>query len=358
MNRKVFAEQSRSTIAEMDSSSLDSLIPLNQDMVAKVTEGDPDPMFVTLEVLNEGVSANGRYYDADALAEVCSQINANRPDGYAGHLQQSERSSKVPDVETIWLGAVVKEVDGKLRLFAKGYVLPDATKRRSYIKRAKAAGKRISVSIYGTARQVYDSAIKAYRQAAIELESIDWARWGAEGVRTSGSFAVTAEMHDESNSKGESMEKAEVLKAATLEDLKQYVSPEVISEMTSEAVNAAKAESREVVSEMADITAQLGDKPLETIAEMRKENAELKLDKELSSKVSDSVARKMVRRMVVSEMREDSTLTVDQAVDRVLASEEGKHVVAEMTAVEPVVQPKIAQPAAKADKHRFITKRG
>ena len=28
-----------------------------------------------------------------------------------------------------------------------------------------------------------------------------------------------------------------------------------------------------------------------------------------------------------------------------------------MTAVEPVVQPKIAQPAAKADKHRFITKR-
>ena len=215
-------DSTTAVISEMSGEAVSGLISLDEALVAKVVGDDPDPMFVTLEVLNEGVSRNGRYYDLKALQEVAEQINSEHPDGYAGHITQSERATKVPDAEVIWLGSKLVNTNGKNRLFAKGYVLPEAKKRRSYLEKAKAIGKNVSVSIYGTAKQVWDKALKAYRQMNIDLESIDFTRPKSEGVPNGKlGFALTSEMaSEEGKSNEEDMEKTEVLKSCSKEDFR------------------------------------------------------------------------------------------------------------------------------------------
>lgn len=345
---EVISDISRSVISEMSSEAVSGLIQLDQSLVDKVVANDPDPMFVTMEVLSEGVSRNGRLYDADALSLVAHQINTQHPDGYAGHISPEERATKVPDCEVIWLGSKIVETKGKLRLFAKGYVLPEAKSRRSYLEKAKALGKNVSVSIYGTAKQVWDKAAKAHRQLNIDLESIDFTRPKSEGVPNAGLFALTAEMVNENNVKATEnvMEKAEVLKAATAEEIRENVPEAVIAEITNEAVEAAKST---VISEMESEKDSV-------IAEMRAENRELTLNQTLQAKVVDQSARKMIKRMVISEMADDEEVT--DAVDRVLDSEEGKAVVSEMTTVEPTVQPRVEQKAAVAAKtSKFIRRK-
>lgn len=335
-------------ISEMSSEAVSGIIHLDPELVSKVVGDDSDPMFVTMPVLSEGVSRNGRYYSEEALREVAHQIDTEHPDGYAGHITKEERSNKVPDCEVIWLGSKLAESEGKLRLFAKGYILPEAKKRRSYMQKAKALGKGVSVSIYGTARQVWDKALKAYRQMNIDLESIDFTRPKSEGVPNGGVFALTAEMVD-SKLKEEAMDKAEALKSCTADELREYVPEAVIAEITDEAVAAAKAENVDVIQEMEA-------KKDAVIAEMRTELRGFELEGELNAKVIDKAARKMIRRIVLSEMADDEK--VSDAVDRVLSSEEGKAIVSEMTVVEPKVQPAVEAKAAKATKsHQYIVRR-
>ena len=339
-------DYSRSVISEMSNEAVSGLIKLDESLVSSVVGNDPDPMFITIEVLNEGVPRNGRFYDASALKEVLDQINTQHPDGYAGHITQEERATKVPDCEVIWLGAKLVEAQGKLRLFAKGYVLPEAKNRRSYLQKAKALGKNVSVSIYGTAKQVFDKTVKAYRQMNIDLESIDFTRPKSEGVRNGGMFALAAEMVDDSKATENVMEKAEVLKSCSADEIRENVPEAVIAEITSKAVEEAKTT---VISEM---TAEKDA----VIAEMRAETRELKLGQLLQEKVIDASARKMIKRMVISEMADDEE--VETTVDRVLDSEEGKAVVSEMTVTEPTVQPRVEQKAAVAAKtSKFIRRK-
>jgi hypothetical protein len=78
---------------------------------------------------------------------------------------------------------VVKEIDGKKVVYAKGYVLPDANNRWNYLKVAKAMGKNVAVSIYGKAKEaVYNTVQKAYDIRGLALERIDWTPPGAEGI--------------------------------------------------------------------------------------------------------------------------------------------------------------------------------
>ncbi len=341
-------------ISEMSGEAVSGLISLDEALVAKVVGDDPDPMFVTLEVLNEGVSRNGRYYDLQALKDVAEQINIDHPDGYAGHITQSERATKVPDAEVIWLGSKLVNTDGKNRLFAKGYVLPEAKKRRSYLEKAKAIGKNVSVSIYGTAKQVWDKALKAYRQMSIDLESIDFTRPKSEGVPNGKlGFALTSEMaSEEGKSNEEDMEKTEVLKSCSKEDLVANVPQEVLDDLTHDAVEKAiadtKAEADNTVSEMTSEKDAI-------IAEMRAENRGYRLRETLNSRVRDSKARKMIERMVVAEMADDEP--VEEAVGRVLESEEGKAVVQEMTTVEPTVTPRVEQKSAHKAERRYTQRK-
>lgn len=347
MPKPIIDDDNKVIISEMSNEAVSGLISLDESLVGKVVGDDPEPMFVTLEVLNEGVSRNGRYYDLNALKEVEAQINSEHPDGYAGHITQSERATKVPDAEVIWLGSKLVNTDGKNRLFAKGYVLPEAKKRRSYLEKAKAIGKNVSVSIYGTAKQIWDKTMKAYRQMNIDLESIDFTRPKSEGVPNGKlGFALTAEMASEEEKSNEGkMEKAEILKSCSKEDLVENVPKEVLEDLTNDAVQQAKADAESTISEMTSEKDKI-------IAEMRAENRGYQLRNCLDSRVSDSKARKMIERMVVAEMADDES--VEEAVGRVLESEEGKAIVQEMTTVEPTIAPRIENKTAHKAERKYI----
>lgn len=347
------------TVMEMsdDGSSGNIDVPVDAQLLEQVKQGDEDPMFVTIEVLNESVSKNGRNWSKEAIASVAEQINSKRPDGYMGHLLEGERKHKYPKPQTIWLGAKAEETDGKMRLFAKGYVLPEAKRLRTYLRKAKAAGKSVAVSVYGTIERAAKAANGALEMANFDLESIDWARPGSEGVKNTGQFMIAAEMADDSKGKGvnkeEDVNREDVLKSATASELQEH-NPEVVSEMTNEAASQKEAEQAEVVQEMADIKAELGlddnseKSAKQVVQEMKEQQTQHELDAQLQEKVDSPAARKLIRHYVVSEMQEGET--VSQTVDRVLASETGKEVIQEMVDTAPTVQPQTQKPAGEARK--------
>lgn len=347
------------TVMEMTADGVGEIdVPVEEGLVAKLADGDKNPMFVTIEVINEGVSRNGRAYDKDTINSLAEQINSKKPDGYYGHLTDEERKTKFPEPQTIWIGAKVEEVGGKTRLFAKGYVLPEAKGLRSYLKKAKAAGKNIAVSVYGLAQVVKDTVRNVSLVKSMSLESIDWARPGSEGVLNMGMFSVTSEMTDKLTAdKGEEvMERQEVLKTATVEELKES-NPAVITEMVAEAVSEKETELNAIVTEMTDVRTALGleeDKDaVETIKEMTGKLSAMELDEQLRDKVESPTARKIIKQLVVSEMHDG--VTTSEAVDKVLGSETGQALVKEMLEVAPKVSPRTMQPVAVA---RKFTKKG
>jgi hypothetical protein len=105
----------------------------------------------------------------------------------------TSRSHAFPATETVWLGAVVKEIDGKKVCYAKGYILPSAVERRNYLQLAKDFGKNVAVSMYGKAKEaVYNTAQKAYDIKGLTLERIDWTPPGAEGIPNDGTLILTS----------------------------------------------------------------------------------------------------------------------------------------------------------------------
>lgn len=330
-------------IAEMSTDGLSGKIdvPVDADLLREIVGDDASPMFVTIEVAREGKSRNNRYYGKKIIQSMAEQINSRHPDGYMGHLTDDERSHKFPEPQTIWLGATAKEVNGKAVLFAKGYVLPEAKSLRSYLRKAKAAGKNVAVSVYGKVRNAVrnTAGVLDLTNATFMLESVDWARPGSEGFPSQGQFMVTAEMVD--NAKGEEMTKEEVVASLTADELKD-MNPELVAEMTTEAVEAAK---ETVVSEM---TAE-SDKAVQTIAEMQSTINQYELKEQLRDKVRSPAARKVIEGMVLSEMTDEAT--VAETVDKVLASESGKAVISEMIVAAPKVAAPVDRPVATARKY-------
>ena len=122
-----------------------------------------------------------------------------------------------------------------------------------------------------------------------------------------GMFSVTAEMHDSklTADKGDNMDRIEVLKTATADELKE-ANPSVVSEMVDSAVAEKTSELETVVSEMADVRTALGlekdGSVVETISEMTERLQGFELDSQLRDKVEVAPARKVIKQLVISEM--------------------------------------------------------
>lgn len=318
--------------------------------VNKLVEGDKDPMFVTIEVVNEGVSRSGRRYSRSVVESIANQINELKPEAYEGHLKESDRATARPKPVTLWIGAVTKEVKGKLRTFAKGYVMPYASELKQYLKAAKASGKQVAVSVYGQAKAVWDSLEKVYDLSDFNLESIDWARSGAEGVPSLGYLHLASEM------KGDDiMTREEIIKDLKSGELDQF-NPKLVSEMREETrkdleSNIKKRLERELASETAVIAEQLGakdsDGALKVISEMQTELQALRrtvgesiIDNALIEKVPNKRARTIIRSLIISEMRDNfSKDNVVEVSGKVLRSEETKAIIKEMTTFATTISP-------------------
>lgn len=331
------------TVAEMQNSfdelSIDVPVAAGVDLAA-LTEGDEDPLFVTVEAMNPTTSRNGRVYTLEMMHEMARQINESKPDAYDGHLTDEERAHKTPTAQTLWIGAKVLEIAGVPRLFVKGYVLPYAKERKQYLRAKKATGKAATVSIYGQAEQVWDKVKKVWNILSFNLESIDWSRPGAEGVPVLGRMTLAKEM------KGDDMDREEVIKTATLQEMSEH-NPDLLEEAKQagreEKETELKSEVEKLDTEKKALEEVLpeGATP-ETVSEMVKEHQELvtsHLDTLLEKRIASKAARAVAKQSVLAEMagqRFTKTLA-EQSVDKVLETEEMKSIMAEMASPTPPI---------------------
>ncbi len=345
--------QTYGTISEMSRSFKGSVdVPLANGIdLDELTDGDSDPMFVTIDALTDTISGNQRRWTVQELYSVAEQVMQKKPDGYQGHLKQEDRSSKAPDAVTLWLGAKVEEYEGKSRLFIKGYVLPKAEQFKDYLRKAKAAGKNVAVSVYGQAIETYNETVNAFDISQFELESIDWARSGSEGVKNAGYLQLTAEMNGD-----EDVNRQEVLKTVTVAEM-QAEAPSVVAEITEKA----QTELKSTISEMAtSLGVEEADLP-KVVSEMKTRNSELEtsvahnqVDVALGSKVTNVAARGALRKMIIGEMTDTDAKTVQETIDRVLKTDEAMALVNAFGA--PVVTPGAGDNRDVPTKSRFIKK--
>jgi hypothetical protein len=303
--------------------------------IEALTAGDEDPLFVTVEALNPTVSRNNRIYTEDVMEEMARQINEMRPDAFQGHIKDEDRSSAAPMSQTIWVGAKVVKVDGVPRLFIKGYVMPYAKERKQYLRARVASGKAATVSIYGEVEQIWNKVKKAWEILTFKLESIDWSRLGAEGVPTLGHMQLAKEM------KGDTMEREEVIKTTTLKEMEEH-NPDVVEEAKNQGrqevedelkVRAEKAETEKQALE--DAIPEGAEKKPETLQEMAKEHSELLdtyIETALEGRLANKAVRQVAKQSVMSEMAGQyrTKALADQAIDKVLESEEMKSIMQEM----------------------------
>ncbi len=339
-------------IQEMDSTISDELVPIDKEVIKRISEGDDNPLFITMQILSEGVSKNRRNYTPELVQQVADSINEKRPNGYQGHLTSEERKTKAPDPLVMWLGAVTKEENGKKVVYARGYVMPDEKKFRTYLRKAKALGKNVAMSIQGTAEKaVYNAKAAAYDLQGFVLDSVDFAREGSEGVPNNGTLILASEMFDEDKSnKGENaVDKIDVLKNATVSEMREY-NPSLVSELEASATN------EQLVSEMAGIKELVGDEPAVTIAEMQTKNRTLEAKVEVNAKVKASGARPVIENMVLSEMEAHADKTVSEMVDEILKSPDAVAVLEQFQTTEPKIAAGKGKPEAKAER-KFTVKR-
>lgn len=296
------------TVSEMTNGDAFKIeVPLAAGVdIAKLTLNDPDPMFVVIEAINEGQSKNGRFYNLETIQEIAKQINDMKPDAYEGHLKDEERAYKTPQSKTIWIGATVVKMGGKNRLFVKGYVLPYAVELKQYLSAAKATSKKVAVSIYGKAREVLENGLR--RVSEFVLESIDWARSGSEGVPTLGYMAITREMEE-----GGVMDRKVVLEM--IESLRGEIEEKVRGELEAQAPVS-------VISEMQG-----------KIDGLEHELTDIFIEKELTSRVGNVGARKLVKSIVLAEMKAVAYNrdNANRLIDTTLASDDGKSIIQEMS---------------------------
>lgn len=322
MSKQVYIE---GTVAEMSGSTkdFDIEVPVAKGVnVKELVKGDKNPVFVIIEAVAEGESRNGRYYSAEMVEDIGRQVRELKPDAYEGHIKDEDRPFKNPLSKTIWIGAKTYTIDGKKRLFIKGYVMPYAKELRQYLNAALASGKSVAVSIYGRAREVLDKAKHVRVVSDFVLESIDWARNGSAGMNTLGYLAIAREMNDPKQRE-------------SLLEMVVEAKQEIEEDLRSELEETIGRDLR-VIAEMVGVDE---DKVVSSIREMKTEldkykinDVNLTIEKEIADRVDKRSAREVIKRLVVAEMA-GGHYTVDRAkeiVRNVLKSDVGQSVIREM----------------------------
>ena len=296
-------------------------VPIHHD-IEKLIADDPEPMFVTVEVLNENISKNGNHYTKDVIYSVYQQILDHKPLGYLGHLKAEDASTKAPKPVTIWLGALITDDNGTdVKLWAKGYVMPSATDFRELLKKAHAVHKEMAVSIYGKGVRKRNG--DHYDITEFDLESIDWVRDGQNSVPFEGLWSLTQEMVEQN---------PDTIPQMTLDDLKRN-RPDLALQM----YNDIKTDLTEQISEMvkADTDLKLQEENLK----LKNEIAKLKLESKAKQAFPAPLVKTVIAESILSS--QEKGIDVEQAYDEFCKSSRGQSI---MRLNKPAVfAPKTAQ---------------
>lgn len=219
--------------------------------VEMLTQGDTDPMFITLEIAQRGrVSANGLVYDDELVSALEAQLRES--DAWRGHLGFFNNDD-YPTSEIYWVGHT-RVGDST---WAKGYVPPGET--REDIRRKKAKGQKIGTSIfaYGN-REWVDEDAGTWRITDMELISVDMVHAKRAALTTSQQFALTAESKQPKIAQQEAdmPTREEIIQSLTVADLPQALR-ESIAREALQPVQAELTQARDqlAATESALVTA-------------------------------------------------------------------------------------------------------
>lgn len=209
--------------------------------MAALTEGDDNPMFLTVPVSRVGeVSKNGLEHTEEFAESLVAQINRDRPGGLMGHIKDEDRATAHPVSDVHWIGATL--VDGTV--WAKGYIPRTRPEVREDYRIAKAKGAKVATSPYGRAVKEFatQNGKRTWKATGFELEQIDLAPFKRAARPGSGEFAITHEMtegespavqepaHQTISESEEDVDKAQVIAELTVAEVPQPVREAIIKE--------------------------------------------------------------------------------------------------------------------------------
>jgi hypothetical protein len=306
--------------------------------ISTITADDPDPKFVVVEVLRAGISGNRKRYNNNIVKEVNDMVPGIQ--GFFGHPDPSKYGFEFREPQTIYVGSMIDHMpDGLDRCIAKAYIFKTSP-LREWVPKSIAAGNPMTVSINGTGDIMRSGDISDVIHMN-ELQSIDWANPGTEGMETSKAISVVKEMQD--NEGGVNMDAQltvqEVMKNATVTEFKAF-NPNgyesVIKGVTVAELQSLNPKLVEQIVESGKITELSyivgSDKKTVKITELQslvdgyedkitemKEQAELaKITEYKNRKISEQVPDKL-REKISSRVTGKTEAEIDKSLDAEIA---------------------------------------
>lgn len=184
-----------------------------------ITADDPDPKFVNVEVIRAGVSNNNRRYNNNIVKEISQLIVGCH--GFFGHPDPSKCGFEFREPQCIYVGSTVDEMpDGLNRCIAKAYLFK-TSQLREWVPKSIAAGNPMTVSINGSADIMRGGDIIDVVHMT-DLQSVDWANPGTEGLETSRAMSVVTEMNEGGNKMAETINAQDIIKNVSVAELRAY----------------------------------------------------------------------------------------------------------------------------------------
>lgn len=184
-----------------------------------ITSDDSDPMFVNVEVTRTGkISGNNRRFTVEAVNDV----NAMTPglQGFLGHPDPGKVGFEFREPQCIYVGSMIDNMDdGNIRCVAKCYIFKSSD-LREWIPKSIAAGNPMTVSVNGYGDIIVNSDGIMDVVRFNDLQSIDWANPGTEGMSTSKAMSIVSEMNN--NTGGNDMEKNDIIKDTSITEYKAF----------------------------------------------------------------------------------------------------------------------------------------
>lgn len=184
-----------------------------------ITADDPDPKFVNVEVIRAGVSNNNRRYNNNIVKEISQLIVGCQ--GFFGHPDPSKYGFEFREPQCIYVGSIIDEMpDGLNRCIAKAYLFK-TSQLREWVPKSIAAGNPMTVSINGSADIMRGGDIIDVVHMT-DLQSVDWANPGTEGLETSRAMSVVTEMNEGGNEMAETINAQDIIKNVSVAELRAY----------------------------------------------------------------------------------------------------------------------------------------
>lgn len=220
--------------------------------VDELTDGDTSDDKFVYAYSDLGKSKNNRDWSgvADSIAQ---QVLDKCPVAHFGHLKPDDAGFKMPMPVITWIGSATQPlVNGRTRLWLKGYVLPtDEGKKFKTLFKGKAVN---SISVYGLVKSTLDEKTGLNKINSVDLKSIDISGKLKEGL-PSGIVQLASEM--------ESPAKENIIVNKSKEENNMSLTDVTLSQIKAENPKLYGEMKAEILS---DIKAQMANEELTTKA--------------------------------------------------------------------------------------------